>query len=230
MTKRSVRLPAALIGAVTVAALMLSTGQAWATTFSFTSGSATITATAGANTILSDVTVPLDGAFVEFDDTGSGSLVDFLITLVDNTQLTLDSFYGGYDMVTVESADISPGPGFANLFNQSAGGGLFSFLASPVDTNGVYSATDSTATKAPSGSLPVPFTDTNSINGSVNINTGTLELTGITLTSLPALAFDETDDLIVKADLTFTGMVVPEPGTALLFGTGLLLLVGRRNH
>ena len=217
-----------VVGFALAAAVALVSGTASATVFTFTSGTATITATAGATTILSGTIVPLTGVFVEFDSAGAGSLDDFLITLGPTATLALDTAYGGFDQVVIESADVSPGIGFTNLFNQNLGGGLYSVLASPLDTNGVYSASDSTLTNPPVNNVPVPFTDTSSINGSVNIVMGTLELTGITLTSLPAGLFPgESDDLVVKADLAFTG-VVPEPGTGLLVGLGLIAIATRR--
>ena len=40
--------------------------------------------------ILSPTVVAMDGVFVEFDDTGDGTLVDFLITLAPTGLLGLD--------------------------------------------------------------------------------------------------------------------------------------------
>jgi hypothetical protein len=78
--------------------------------------------------------------------------------------------------------------------------------------------------------LPVPFTDnTGTISGSININTGTLILSGITLAMIPPIN-GEPDGLTVKADIVFTGMI-PEPSTAVLLGLGLIgLACGRRRN
>jgi hypothetical protein len=214
--------------AALIATLGLASSPANATVYTFTSGTATITATAGATTVMSGTVVSLTGVFVDFDDTGNGTLVDFLITLGPTPLLPLTTPYGGYDQVVIESADISPGIGFTNLFNLDQGGGLYSVLASPLDINGVYSASDSAAITPPVNNVPVPFTDTSAINGTVNIAMGTLELTGITLTSLPAGLFPgESDDLVVKADIAFTGMV-PEPATGMMLSLGLLWMGSRR--
>jgi len=224
MTNRANLWAIVTIGAV---ALISLPGVSAATTFFFSTGSATVTATAGGNTVLSATVVSLDGVFIEFDASGNGQLVDFLITLPQSPTLTLTSPYGGYDEVVIESADLSPGIGFGNLSNQNLGGGVYSFLAGPIDINGVYSASDSTLTNPPQLNVPVPFTDTSFINGTVDVTLGTLELLGLTLTRLPAAFFGETNDLVVKADIMFTGLV-PEPGTGLLVGAGLTLMAIRR--
>jgi hypothetical protein len=221
----------ALVRATAVAAFVafLIPGAAAAATFNWTSGTVTISATAGADIVLASISVPTDGVFVEFDATGAGSLVDFLITIPTTSLLSLEQPYGGFDQFVVESASVKPGIGYTNLFNQDLGGGVYAVLASPLDIDGQYSAIDSTATNPPVSNIPVPFTDTSAINGTVNITLGTLELTGITITELPAGFFPgATDNLVVKADIFFTGMVVPEPGTGLLLGLGLLAVAGVR--
>lgn len=224
MTNRATRWAIAAIGTLCLISLP---GLSAATSFYFTSGTATITATSGASTVLSTTVVSIDGLFVDFDESGSGQLVDFFISVPQTPVLTLTTPYGGYDEVVIESADISPAIGFSNLNNQSVGGGVFTFLAGPTDINGVYSAMDSTLVTPALMNAPVPFTDTSLINGTVDITLGTLELTGITLTRLSGAFFGEANDLIVKADIVFTG-VVPEPGTALLLGLGLSLMAIRR--
>lgn len=227
---RSTRTPSGPIIATWIAAAALIASPAAATVYTFTSGTATITATAGATTIMTATIVPLTGVFVDFDtaaNAGDGELVDFNITLGPTAVIPI-SPYGGYDEVVIESADISPGAGYTNLFNSNLGGGLYSLFATPLDTNGVYSAYDTSLVNPDVTNVPVPFSDTNSINGTVNIAMGTLELTGITIAQLPAGLFPgETENLVVKADIAFTGMV-PEPATGLLVSLGLLWVGARR--
>jgi hypothetical protein len=224
MMNRATRWAIATMGALCLASLP---GVSAATSFYFTSGSATVTATAGGSSVLSATVVAIDGVFIEFDEAGNGQLVDFDITLPQSGTLNLSTPYGGYDQVVIESADLSPGIGFSNLNNQNLGGGIYTFLAGPTDINGVYSASDSTLTNPPMMNVPVPFVDTSLLSGTVNVTLGTLELTGITLTMLPGGAFGEANDLVVKADISFTGLV-PEPGTGLLMGVGLTLMTIRR--
>jgi hypothetical protein len=193
-------------------------------TYNFTSGTATVTATTdpGGATVLSTTVLPLDGVFVDFD-AGTIDLTDLLITIPTTGVISLATPYGGYDQIVIESATISPGVGFGTLLGQDDGGGNYSFLVGPMDIDGVYSASDSTLVNPPAMNMPVPFTDNSLISGSINIDTGTLTLSGITLTTLSGAAFGETDDLSIKADIVFVG-VVPEPSAATLFGLGVVVI------
>jgi hypothetical protein len=63
--------------------------------------------------------------------------------------------------------------------------------------------------------------------GTLDINTGILDLQGVTLGSI--LVPGEADPLIIKADILFTGLV-PEPGTGILVGIGLAGLAYARRR
>jgi hypothetical protein len=60
----------------------------------------------------------------------------------------------------------------------------------------------------------------------VDTNLITFELLGVTLGFIPGYLVGETEDLIVKGDITFVG-AVPEPGTGSLLGFGILGLAMR---
>jgi len=213
-----------LVPLLVVALQVSGSANASPVTYFFSSGHATVTATTdpGGVSVMGATSLALDGVFVEFDD-GTIGLVDFSLTVPNSGLISLDSAYGGYDQIVIESADLSPGTGYSTLFGQLVGPGQYTFVAGPIDINGTYSAYDSTNTNPPVMGMNVPFTDTSLISGSVDTNLVTLELTGITLAKLPGVAFGETDDLEIKADIVFTG-VVPEPGTAGLLGIGLLTM------
>ena len=57
----------------------------------------------------------------------------------------------------------------------------------------------------------------------VDLNSPSLKLLGITLFSIDGAAFGESENLIVKGDFTLIG-AVPEPGTAALLSLGMVSL------
>jgi len=192
----------------------------------------TITATTSTNgtVILSSTLVDLDGVFVTFD-ADTIDLTDLSLTIPTTGIFALTAPYGEYEEFRIESADISPGTGYSTVAGVDVGGGFYTFAAGPLDINGVYSAWDLDDIVADVMNVPVPFTDTSFISGSIDINTGTLTLSGITLTSLPGGLFGEDEDLLVKADITFVGTeVIPEPSTAILVGLGLVGLASSRRR
>jgi len=195
----------------------------------FDSGSAKVTATrtSDASSVV-DTTISLDGVFVTFD-AALGELIDFSITAPLSGAIPMLQSYGGFDTFVVESASIVPGGTYSSIFTSMIGPATYSFLVGPVDVAGVYGAFNSGGPPPfPVSGVPVPFAGLSFLNGTINTDTLVLELLGITLAEIPGASFGEADDLIVKADITWTGLV-PEPSTALLMGLGLVSLSVRRN-
>lgn len=207
--------------------LFAAQAQAAPITFFFTAGSADVTATTSVSgTVVVDTTIDLDGVFVTFDD-AIPEVVDFSITAPQSSSITMTNPYGGFDTFVIESAIITPGTGFTNISVTSGGPDIWNFLIAPVDIAGEYSASHTSGIPPAVMNLPVPFTDPSALSGTINTDAMTFELLGITLAELDGSNFGETEDLIIKADITWSG-VVPEPGTATLLGCGLAGLAARR--
>jgi hypothetical protein len=101
-----------------------------------------------------------------------------------------------------------------------------------VDVAGIYSAFNSGGPPPdPVMNLNAPFTGTSYLNGSIDTDLMTFELLGVTLAEIDGsgLEVPEANNLILKADLTWTG-VVPEPSTAALLASGLVAVTAFRRR
>jgi hypothetical protein len=215
------------VAALVAAALTLSgSAHAAPVLYQFVSGQAFITVTAGTTT-LAAAPLALNGIFAEFDSVVP-ALTDFDFTTAPNQAINLSSAFGGYDQIVVNSASLSPGAGYTNLFASDNGGGNYSVTVAPVHVAGIYSASYSGGPPpAPVNNVPIMFDNTTPLIATIDIVGGTFTLGGITLAVIPVPG--EAEPLVVKADLTFAGIVpVPEPGLFGLVGLGLAGLVALR--
>jgi hypothetical protein len=193
------------------------------TVYNFTTGSVTVTGTAGATVLFAD-TVPLTGTSVTFD-TATPSLDDFLLVGGTTATTPLSIVFGGFDSFTLDMFSIVPALGYTNLSTTMTGPGTYSFAVGGVDVSGSATAMDSSNT-LPDTVIPFGFMNPTAA-GTLDINTGILDLQGVTLGSI--LVPGEADPLIIKADILFTGLV-PEPGTGILVGIGLAGLAYARRR
>jgi len=206
---------------------LIPTGAARATTYTFTSGYATVTATYAAATIAGPANIPLTGTQVTFN-TGPASLTSFDFDAAGPNVIPLVGALAGHS-ITLSNVQIAPGAGPPPYTNYSVTGGpsTFNYVVGPVDVTGTA------VISGPSVNTAGPFAYTNpSLSGQIQTGPGTLTLNGITLgvIAVPASGPFLGGNVTVKADIVFTG--VPEPGTALLLGGGLVLAAaaGRRGR
>ena len=202
-------------------------------TYNFTAGSVTVSVTAGANTLLVVPNLPLTGDHVTFDG-AAPALTDIQLEVAAAGPYSLAApYYAGYDTISVANVVLSPHTGYAGpAALQLAGPPVdnYSFAGGPVKVTGILTASDSTLVNHP---LPLvaPFLIVNPVaNGTLLVNTvtGNISLLGVTIGVVPPSG-GELYPLVIKGDFYFRGLV-PEPGTALLLGSGIvgLLAAGRR--
>ena len=196
--------------------------------YQYTSGQATITVSAGAST-LAIQTLTLNGIFAKFDES-TIQLTDFNFQTTPNQWLVLNTFYGGFDQVWINSANVVPGVGYvATPGSALPGVGHYQVSVAPVVVNGVYTAKNS-ITSATLGPAPISYTNATPLNANIDILAGTFTLQGVTLGIVPVPG--ETNPVIVTANLTFEGATqvpVPEAQSSALAALllGMLFLARR---
>ena len=193
--------------------------QAAPITYTFQSGTITLSASVGGQLVGTPVTVALDGQQVTVDESVL-TLDSFQFTLSDTT-LTLTTPYGGYDTIHLDSMSVTASNGSLTFLPPADNPQEYGFQVGPVQVSGQY---DATGSGAPISDTAFVFQNP-SASGSLFVGSGpgggTLSLDGITVGAF--LTSGEQQPLVLKADITFQGAssVVPEPGAIALFAMGL---------
>ncbi|HBZ68328.1 MAG TPA: hypothetical protein DEP35_00630 [Deltaproteobacteria bacterium] len=196
---------------VLVAAALGLADSAQATTYTFTGGSVTLLGSDSGGTVLS-TTIPLTGTQVTFN-LPAETLTSFQFTAGPDGPLALTGNLHGED-ITLTSGTVTPGSGYGPIA-PTTGTNPYLFTVGPIAASATVSGTGLYVF----GSTTVNGTNA-SLAGQITLsNPSTLTLNGITIGvfSLPVVG-----NVTLKADVIFQG--VPEPGTALLLGSGLVAL------
>lgn len=202
-----------------------STSQALPVQYDFSAGYVTLWATVGGDVLIDPVTVGLDGVQVTVD-TALDQLVDMQLTAPGPLDLTLNQLYSGYDEITIESLDVSGGPG--SLFLVDAGPpSEYFYLINPLTLDLEISADGPAPSQGPIANEHV-ISDTVA-TGTLFLDTAAnaLTLTGLTLGSFD-LGTGETP-IVIKGDFIYTGTSeapIPEPSAALGFLTIMATFAG----
>jgi len=162
-------------------------------------------------------------------DDGTDELLDFSLLFAPGAVLLLSEPYGGYDEITLNSVEISSGPGFTILSATPSGSG-YTFTASGVSVEGEYVAADSGGVQPSSPPTALPEF-ASYLTGAYEPSTLALSFQGVQIALIDGAPFGETLSLLVQGSFSVTGgspVVIPEPSTGALLGLGLLLLGSRR--
>lgn len=199
-------------------------------TYFNTGGTVTISITTGAETLLVVPGVPLTGVSMTFDDT-TPELIDVLLTIANVGPAILSRHYEGYDVVVIHNANLAIAGGYdgTGVTVLNAAVANYAYTVGPLTVSANWSAVNSL------GAPPAPRTSINIFStmasGGITLNavTANFTATGITIFTFDPLNRTEAFPLVVKGDFVFRG-VVPEPGTAILFGASLLGLMAAGRH
>ena len=193
-----------------------------AVVYNWVSGEVQLRATlAGTTTSVLEGTVPVEvalgGSFVDFDPAlgANGSIVGLQLVPASSFDLDLDQTLVGFDMIQVTGAMLDHALGAIGTVSPFGSFTLDTIMSGTITGIG--------------GPPPATFVSstTSGAAGSVGIsgNMLNLGLVGVNLAQFQSLT-NPSDIIEVKADFNFIG-VVPEPGTAVLLGLGLLGLSAR---
>lgn len=148
------------------------------------------------------------------------------LTTSPNMQLVLSTPYGGYDQITIDSASLTSDIGFGQLSPPVTIGNAYEALTGGLSVQGAWSATDSNGINAPASGVPINFA-VQSVTSIIDASLFTVTINQVTINSLAGSSFGETENLTVVASYllsTSSPALIPEPGTALLTGFGLVLM------
>jgi hypothetical protein len=193
--------------------------------YDVTGGSVSITVLVGGLVVGSTVSPGLSGSLTL--DSATQTMDSLNLVLDSNIALSLSSPYGGYDEITIEQASLTSDVGFGEILPPTSGGSSsYTVFVGPLTVNGSWGATDSSGTNPDASNVPITY-PVPLLTAVVN-SSPLVSIVGVTLNALDGASYGEASDLTVLANFSVNSVVlIPEPGTALLVGSGLLILAAR---
>ena len=202
-----------------------SAASATPVTYFFTSGDITITATVNGGLVAGPVTVPLNGVSVTVDEAAlTLDSIDFTSGSTGSVAISPD--YLGYTSINIDFAQITGTGGTISLVDAGPPA-EYGYSIGPVMVSGQFDAVNTN----PFMNITDTYFGFSNATGTGTIfldGIGQLELNGITLGSIDPDGPGGAPPLVLKGDINFTG--IPEPGTALLIGSGMAGLAGLRRN
>jgi hypothetical protein len=185
--------------------------------YAFQSGSVSLYASSGGSPVGGPVGVSLTGVSVTVDE--AALTLDSLLFTVGSTG-TIPISYGTFTTFNLDFASVSGAAGTL-ILNDAGPPAEYAFSIS-VDLAGQFDASPPTLTNVPFSILGASGDGLIFIDPSID----ELTLSSITIGAIDPDGPGGLEPLLVKGDFIFVG-VVPEPGTVLLLGAGLVGLAAR---
>ena len=218
----------ALLAAIALFSSLPSAASAAPIVYNVAGGTVVLSVYAGGTQIGSAIAAGLTGQLT-IDMVGE-SLDAIDITLPSNIGLSLSQSYGGYDQITIETANLQNAVGYTSVLLASTAAS-FTTGGGPLDVVGSWGGIDTVNAppNPPVSGVPIAY-QVPTITAVLS-SSPILTMNSVPLNALAGPAFGEATDLVVLANITVNNVVpVPEPGTALLLGLGLALVAKARPY